>query len=68
MKQSTSRLRNPRLNLIEERLGEDLAKFISTRRTGTAWRLIAVELSQKTGVDITGEALRNWHGHQERAA
>lgn len=69
MKQSTDRLANPRLNLIEEKLGEDLAALVDSRRArGVSWRLLANELIGKTGVDITGEALRLWHTQLERAA
>jgi len=68
MKQSTDRLAHPRLNLIEEQLGENLAAFVDLRRPLTSWRLIAQELIGKTGIDITGEALRQWHSQLERAA
>jgi hypothetical protein len=68
MKQSTDRLAHPRLNLIEERLGENLAAFVDGRRPGVSWRLIAQELIERTGVDITGQAVRAWHGQLERAA
>lgn len=52
---------NPRLLLIEDRLGESLAEFIAARRPATAWRRIAIEIGQRTQVDVTGEALRIWY-------
>lgn len=57
---------NPRLRLIEDRLGESLAVLIETRRAeGRSWSRIASELNTLTGIYITGEALRKWH--QSRA-
>lgn len=69
MTQSTDRLTHPRLNLIEERLGRNLAAYITERRGGPAmisWRLLALELHTATNVDVSGEALRLWWiaGHE----
>lgn len=59
---STDRLTHPRLNLIEERLGRNLAAHIADRRRArTSWRVLAVELAELTGVEVSGEALRQWH-------
>jgi len=53
---------NPRLQLIEDRLGESLANLIAERRQrGVSWRRIALELDRRTGTDVTGETLRLWH-------
>lgn len=53
---------NPRLQLIEDRLGESLALLIETRRAeGRSWSRIAAELNTLTGLYITGEALRKWN-------
>lgn len=53
---------SPRYLLIEDRLGEPLSRFISERRgRDISWRRIALEITQRTAVDITGEMLRVWH-------
>lgn len=47
---------------LEAKLGEPLAALIEQRRgQATSWRRIAVELTARTGIDITGETLRVWH-------
>ena len=46
--------------LAEERLGEPLANFVLQRRPDLAWRRIAMEIYERTGVDITYETLRTW--------
>lgn len=51
--------------LIEGKLGEPLAEFIAARRPGTSWRLIAIELLQRTGVDVTYETVRTWGGAEQ---
>lgn len=64
MTQPTARLdeANPRLLLIEERLGEPLADYLTAQRAaGVAWRRIAIGVTERTGIDITGEWLRVWH-------
>lgn len=48
--------------LLEDRLGEPLEGFVVARRPATSWRLIAYEITQRTGLDLTGEALRGWFG------
>jgi hypothetical protein len=64
MQQATDRLANPRLNLIEERLGRNLAAYVAEHRPDVSWRLIARHLAEETSVEITGEALRMWWGAQ----
>lgn len=47
---------------IEELLGEPLAAFVKGRRDqGLSWRRIAIEVTNRTDVDVTGESLRIWH-------
>lgn len=47
---------------IEQQLGEPLAPLVANRRAaGVSWRLIAIEITDKTGIDIAGETLRVWH-------
>ncbi len=47
---------------IEQKLGQPLAELIAERRSaGVAWRRIAIEITARTGVDVTGETLRIWH-------
>lgn len=50
----------PLFLLIEEKLGEPLAAFIAARRPEKPWRLIAIELTQRTGIDVTYETVRVW--------
>jgi len=71
MTQPTSQLgeANPLLMLIEERLGESLADYITAQRTlGLAWRRVAIGITQRTGIDVTGEWLRIWHQRVEADA
>ena len=57
---------NPRLALIEMKLGESLADLIAARRAdGVSWSRIARELERRTQLYVTGEGLRLW---AERAA
>ena len=52
----------PRL-LIERAMldsGWTLERLVTARRPDTSWRLIAIEVTHLTGIDITGEALRGW--------
>lgn len=46
--------------LIEAKLDEPLADFIAARRPDKPWRLIAIELTHRTGVDVTYETVRVW--------
>jgi hypothetical protein len=47
---------------VEAKLAEPLAALLTQRREqGMSWRRIAVELTARTGIDITGETLRIWH-------
>jgi hypothetical protein len=47
---------------IELKLGTPLADFLRDRRAdGVPWRKLAIELTDKTGIDVTGETLRVWH-------
>lgn len=54
----------PRM-LIEQAMeagGWPLDEFVAARRPDRSWRLIAIEVSTRTGIDISGEALRGWFG------
>jgi len=46
--------------LIEVRLDGTLADFIASRRPAASWRAIAVELTEKTGVEVSAEIVRRW--------
>ena len=48
--------------LVEARLGESLIEWIAARRPNTSWRLIAREIWDTTGVDVTHETVRIWGG------
>lgn len=57
---------NPRLALIETKLGESLSELVEARRAdGVSWARIALELNKRTGLYVTGEGIRLW---AERAA
>lgn len=57
----------PRLALVEERLGESLANLIADHRAvGTSWRRISLMLRDRTRVDVSPEALRQWHERVSR--
>lgn len=46
---------------IEARLGEPLGPFVKQRRAERqSWRRIALEITRRTDLDLTGEALRVW--------
>lgn len=47
---------------IEQKLGSPLADLVGKRRAeGISWRKIAIEIGDRTGVDVAGETLRIWH-------
>jgi hypothetical protein len=47
--------------LIEDRLGESLARFIAERRgRSVAYYKIAMEITQRTGVSVSFETIRTW--------
>lgn len=46
---------------VEEKLRQPLADYVAERRaSGASWRRIALSITESTGIDITGEALRVW--------
>lgn len=48
--------------LLEQLLGEPLDKWIATQRAqDMSYHKIAYRLTEKTGVDVTLEAVRRWH-------
>lgn len=55
--------------LIEARLGEPLADFVSSRRPYWSWRQLATELTSRCNASVSHEALRTWFAEApERAA
>lgn len=47
---------------IEQALGTPLVELVNQRRAArVSWRLIAIEITERTGVDVAGETLRIWH-------
>lgn len=59
--------------LAQQLLGQSLAEFVSTRRTGAppmAWDRIARDLWQATDgkIDVSGVSLKKWVGDDEAAA
>lgn len=59
-----------RRRLLDLLLGEagPLDEFVRSRReAGRSWRLVARDLYDATGEDVTYETLRSWF-HRERAA
>lgn len=54
--------------LVEVRLGRDLATYVNgLRSAGLSWREIADDVHQRTGVQVSYEALRSWYRDGERA-
>lgn len=59
---------SPTQQLADLKLDGQLDAFVKSRRTlGMSWRLVARELWQQTGIDITYETLRSWYP-EDRAA
>lgn len=57
--------RTDRYQLVEASLGEDLEAWVAERRRPdirppAAWRDIASELSDRTGITVSYETLRVW--------
>lgn len=55
----------PTQQLANHLLGGTLEQFVKERRPGRAWRLIARDLYEATGIDVTYETLRAWYGDDE---
>lgn len=52
----------PQYTEIEQKLGSSLAALVGKRRAeGISWRKIAIEVGDRTGIDVAGETLRVWH-------
>lgn len=50
-------------------LGGTLAEFVASRRVeGRSWRLIARDLMEATGIDVTHETIRGWFSDETSAA
>ncbi len=56
MREGPSRL----YRLIEARLDGTLADLVAARRPETSWRDIAEEVYEKTGIEVSYEAVRGW--------
>lgn len=55
--------------LVDHLLGGNLDEFVQTRRKQTPqvpWRIIARDIYEQTGVDITYETLRGWFPEDRR--
>lgn len=53
--------------LIEERLGEPLADFVTSRRPYWSWRQLAAEITTTTETSVSWESLRTWFAADESA-
>lgn len=61
----------PLMELADIKLGGELEHFVRSRREATPrrpWRLIAIDLRDATGIDITDETLRVWFPEEEKAS
>jgi hypothetical protein len=59
MQQDTEPKIGPKLELAEVKLGEDVSAWVLQHRTDDrSWRWIADRLTKETGVEVTGEHLR----------
>lgn len=55
-------MQSPTRTLANDRLGGGLDALVAERRhAGVSWRLIAREVHERTGVDVTFETLRIWY-------
>lgn len=52
--------RSARFQLLQVRLGRDLAQYVASRYPQDSWRVIANDLTQITGLSISHETLRTW--------
>lgn len=59
---------SPTQQLAEIKLGGSLEDFVRSRRPGTSWRRIAIELRDATGLDIANETLRMWYPDEQAAS
>jgi hypothetical protein len=60
---------SPTRALADHLLDGKLDEFVlGQRAAGIAWRKIAIELLERTGVDVTEQTLRNWYATDPRAA
>lgn len=61
--------RTPTFRLIDHILEGRLEEFVTTRRdAGRSWRLIARDVREATGVDVTFETVRGWFITENGAA
>jgi hypothetical protein len=52
----------PLFQLVEARLGGvgALDRYVAEQRATTSWRVMAADLTERTGVQVTYETLRLW--------
>lgn len=50
----------PLYQLVEARLGGSLEEYVAERRATTSWRVMAADLTERSGVQVTYETLRGW--------
>lgn len=51
----------PLYTAIEDALGQPLAEYVAEQReNGLSYRRIALAITARTSIDVTGEALRIW--------
>lgn len=46
--------------MIEARLDGTLAEYVEQSRPSTSWRDMATDLTTRTGIEVSYEALRSW--------
>lgn len=46
--------------MIEARLDGTLAEYVEKSRPSTSWRDMAADLTSRTGIEVSYEALRSW--------
>ena len=57
---STTRL----YRAIEVHLDQPLAQYVAENKSTKSWREMANDLTQRTGVEVSYEALRKWFAHR----
>lgn len=59
----------PTQQLVELRLGGDLPGFLArARENKRSWRAIAGDITERTGLPVSYEAVRMWHRQTNRDA
>jgi len=50
--------------IIEDRLDGTLAEYVARNRASMSWRVMAADLEEQTGVEVSHEILRQWFAHR----